>query len=90
MAKHGDPIAQLGSILHFNLEWHQKSAMQAIRQAADQGHPHAQFQLGVCYSLGIGVPCDLKEGLRCYTKATEQGSLIGSHWQAAEQGSLIL
>ena len=43
------------------------------RRAAEQGHPSAQFKLGVMYHKGEGVPQDYAEAVRWYRRATEQG-----------------
>jgi hypothetical protein len=43
------------------------------RQAAEQGYAEAQFNLGVFYALGRGVPQDSGQALVWYRKAAEQG-----------------
>jgi len=40
---------------------------------ADRGDPNAQFNVGVCYSQGLGVYRDLVEGASWYRKAALQG-----------------
>jgi S1-C subfamily serine protease len=44
------------------------------RKAAQQGHPNAQCNLGVCYARGDGVAKDAVEAVKWYRKAAEQGS----------------
>ena len=53
------------------------------RKAADQGDAEAQYDLGLCYELGSGVPKDEVEAVKWYRKAAEQGNadaqyLLGS------------
>ena len=43
------------------------------RKGADQGDAQAQFNLGVCYSYGLGVAKDHVEAAKWYRKAAEQG-----------------
>ena len=43
------------------------------RKAADQGFAKAQFNLGVCYKKGQGVPQSFKEAVRWCRKAADQG-----------------
>jgi hypothetical protein len=44
-----------------------------IRKAADQGRADAQFNLGLRYASGQGVPQDYTEAVRWYSKAADQG-----------------
>ena len=44
-----------------------------MRLAAEQGHSDAQYNLGVTYYLGEGVPQDYEEALRWSRMAAEQG-----------------
>jgi TPR repeat protein len=48
-------------------------AMRWYREAADQGDPDAQTQMGVFYHNGLGVPRDYAEAMRWYRKAADQG-----------------
>ena len=43
------------------------------RKAADQGNVEAQYNLGVCYDHGYGVPQDTAQAVSWYRKAAEQG-----------------
>jgi hypothetical protein len=53
--------------------WDYVQAAQWYRKAADQGHPHAQFTLGVCYVNGKGVTSDQVEAVNWWRKSAEQG-----------------
>ena len=48
-------------------------AVAALKTAAEQGHPKAQFYLGKCCRDGSGVPVNEAEGERWANKAREQG-----------------
>jgi TPR repeat protein len=47
-------------------------ALRWYRKAADQGHPKAQFGLGLMYFHGLGVGPDFREAARWYRKAIER------------------
>ena len=49
------------------------TAVQELRPLAEQGNATAQFNLGLMYRKGQGVPQDYKEALEWYRKAAEQG-----------------
>ena len=51
-----------------------QDTLDALRQAAEQGDAGAQFDLGVKYSLGRGVPEDDAEGVRWIRKAVAQAA----------------
>ena len=48
-------------------------AVRWYRLAADQGHVSAQYNLGVRYANGEGVPQDAAEAVRWYRLAADQG-----------------
>ena len=48
-------------------------AVKWFRKAAEQGHTFAQYNLGVCYYNGWGVPQDYSEAVKWYRKAAVQG-----------------
>jgi hypothetical protein len=48
-------------------------AVKSFRKAANEGNPDAQFNLGVLYSRGHGVPQDHEQAAKWYRKAAEQG-----------------
>lgn len=44
-----------------------------IRPLAEKGYPFAQFNMGVLYDEGKGVPLDDAQAMQWYRKAAEQG-----------------
>ncbi len=48
-------------------------ALQWYHKAAEQGYAEAQFNLGLMYFEGQGVPQDYAEAVRWHRKAAEQG-----------------
>ncbi len=50
------------------------TALREFRPLAEQGDAHAQFNLGVMYENGLGVPQDYAEAVKWYRKAAEQGN----------------
>src|SRR5712691_8471260 len=46
---------------------------QKLRQEAEQGHAEAQFNLGLMYIDGQGVPQDYTQAAQWLRKAAEQG-----------------
>ena len=53
------------------------------RKAAEQGNVIAQYNLGVCYQYGNGVPKNQAEAINWYKKAAKQGDIKAS--QALER-----
>ena len=51
----------------------QQESIEELRAAAEQGLADAQFNLGVMYKDGEGVPQDDAEAVRWYRLAAEQG-----------------
>lgn len=49
------------------------AASQWLRQAAAQGMPRAQFNIGVMHAGGLGFPQDHAEAAVWYRRAAEQG-----------------
>src|SRR5262249_20977092 len=49
------------------------TAVQLLRPLADQGDAQAQYNLGVLYENGQGVPQNSAEAVEWYRKAAEQG-----------------
>ena len=47
--------------------------IQALIKNAEGGNPEAQFNLGVAYGKGEGVPKDYAESMKWYRKVAEQG-----------------
>ncbi len=50
------------------------TALREWRRLAEQGHAKTQYNLGVLYQKGQGVPQDDAEALQWYRKAAEQGN----------------
>jgi len=50
-----------------------------IRKAAEQGNAASQFDLGVRYHLGHGVPQDYEEAVKWSRKAAEQGDATAQY-----------
>lgn len=48
-------------------------ALRELRPLAEQGDAEAQYNLGVMYNEGKGVPQDYTEAVNWYRKAAEQG-----------------
>jgi TPR repeat protein len=44
-----------------------------FKEAAENGDPEAQIDLGLAYDFGNGVPQDDKEAVKWWRKAVEQG-----------------
>ena len=51
----------------------------ALRVKANAGDADAQYNLGVCYNVGHGVPQDSVQGAAWIRKAAEQG-LVGAQF----------
>lgn len=64
----------LGSIVSAENE-----RLSALRKKADLGAADAQFEIGLLYADGDGVPKDWSEAARWYLKAAEQGHLIAQN-----------
>ena len=52
-------------------------AAELLRSRAEQGNAQAQFNLGLRYAMGQGVPQDAQEAVKWYRKAAEQGDAQG-------------
>ncbi len=50
-----------------------EAALKELRPLAQEGDATSQFNLGVMYHKGYGVPQDYKEAVRWYRLAAEQG-----------------
>ena len=50
-----------------------------FRKVADQGSAGAQFNLGLMYADGQGVPQDYQEAVKWFRKAAEQGDADAQH-----------
>lgn len=66
------------------VRWYRKAARQGrnspnytlglVQKAAQLGDAESQYNLGVIYANGQGVPANYEEAVRWYTKAAQQGS----------------
>lgn len=95
VARTGDSDAQylIASIFDESKAGPQSQLLAAAwyRQAATQGHPEAQFALGVAYRLGQGVHPDLKQALAWWRAAALQGNvpaqvMLGYAYAVGEHG----
>ena len=55
------------------------TALREWRPLAEDGHAKSQYNLGVLYDNGDGVPQDYKTALQWYTLAAEQGDASAQH-----------
>jgi len=55
------------------------TALRLSRQLANEGSAAAQFNLGVLYERGKGVPQDYSEAFKWYKKAADQGNASAQH-----------
>ena len=58
-------------------------AIKWYRKAADQGYDRAQYNLGIMYYNGQGVPQDYSEAFKWLRKAAEQGHAKAQSWIGA-------
>jgi TPR repeat protein len=56
-----------------------KEAIRLWKPLAEQGDADAQYNLGLMYDHGQGVPQDYKEGVRLYRLSAEQGNTKGQY-----------
>tara|TARA_B110000003_G_scaffold114196_1_gene116838 strand:- start:16519 stop:17568 length:1050 start_codon:yes stop_codon:yes gene_type:complete len=61
-------------------EKNKTKAAKLFRKSAEQGHVSAQFNLGVMYETGQGVPEDKAEAIKWIRKAAEQGDEDAKTW----------
>ena len=45
----------------------------SFKELAENGGPHAQYNLGVCYFLGLVVPVDKERAVAWFRKSAEAG-----------------
>jgi len=55
------------------IDWYYRIAFRLNRKWAEQNSPEAQYNLGILYAMGRGVPQDYAEAAECYRKAADQG-----------------
>ena len=63
------------------------TALKELEPLAEQGHAKAQYNLGVMYEKGLGVPQDDKEAVRLYRLAAEQGDADAQYNLGAMYGN---
>ena len=70
-----EALFQIGCLLADDKDNSQNIASAAgfFQNAAEQGLAEAQYNLGVCYINGWGVPQDVEEAIKWLRKAAEQG-----------------
>ena len=66
-----DEWNKIGGKFYENKEY--KKAVVWWQKAANQGYAKSQYNLGNCYSEGLGVPQSYVNAVKWYTKAAEQG-----------------
>ena len=76
-AQSGDSQAQYDMGMAYRYGWggvavNHRDAALWFREAVDQEHPRAQFELGLMYEFGEGVPTNLKRAHMLYEKAAKQ------------------
>ena len=77
----GNPDAQwqLGNYFLYGDEEHNivenaSKAFSLTKQAADQDHPSALFNLGLCYKFGIGTSKNQSEAINAFLKSANSGN----------------
>ena len=63
-----------------------ETVLKLLRPLAEQGDAKAQFNLGVSYSKGKGVPQDDKEAVKWFRKA----AALGDHASQNALGEMLL
>jgi len=53
-----------------------EQALIVLMSAAEQGHPHAQFEAGRLFEKGVDVDANPEEAMRWYQKAAAQGDKL--------------
>ena len=65
-----------------------ETALREFRPLAEQGHAEAQLNLGIMYSLGLGVPKDHVQAYVWYTLAASQGDDLAVKLQSLLEKSI--
>lgn len=73
----GDIQAQYELAMSYRYEWgdvekNDREGALWFREAADAGHAKAQFELGLMYEFGEGVPLNLNRAQKLYQQAAQQ------------------
>ena len=56
-----------------------QKALELFKPFAEQGDAKAQYNLGIMYGYGRGVPRDYTEAIKWYRKAAEQGYVLAQY-----------
>ena len=55
------------------------TSVSELQKAAEKGDPESQYNLGVCYEDGDGVPRDAQEAVKWYRKAADQNFALAQN-----------
>ena len=77
--KKEDPDTLYQSAIENHNSGRAAEAAELLSQAAAQGHAEAQFNLGLMYYKGVGVPQNLKKAAELYSQAVAQGHAGAQH-----------
>ena len=61
------------------IEQNYAEAVKWFKLAAEQGHSVAQFKLGLCFKLGLGVIYSPEEAVKLYKLSADQGNSSAQH-----------
>ena len=64
-------VGQVGQVVA--IEPGSEEYIKKLHEWAYKGYAPTQYDLGVCYEKGEGVPQDIKKAMRWYRKAAQQG-----------------
>ena len=65
--------------IQYNPRVSELNILERIRQAATEGDPFAQFEMGLAFEWGSGVEQDFRRAAEFYAKAAEQGHKAAEH-----------
>lgn len=65
--------------IQYNPRVGELNILERIRQAAKDGDPFAQFELGFAFDWGIGLEQDFRKAAEFYAKAAKQGHRAAEH-----------
>ena len=88
-------VSSAATLFAFNHEFGQKlnkdiaKSTGKLHKAAERGNAAAQFELGECYSNGLGVPQNTEEAVRLFRLSAEQGNAQGQFHLGISYGSDI-
>lgn len=72
-------IVSLSILIPVALSAQTSEDIKQYKLLAEQGHPEAQNNLGVCYCDGYGVPQSYSDAAEWYRKAAEQGLPVAQY-----------